>query len=73
MNQSWKQPPTVAVVGGGLAGLAAGLPEQLAGQRHGLGPARGSHPGAGGAPRPAAPGPGQRVQAVLKRAMSSTS
>ncbi len=24
MNQSWTQPPTVAVVGGGLAGLAAG-------------------------------------------------
>ena len=45
----------------------------LPGNGMGLGPARGSHPGAGSAPRPAAPGPGHRVQAVLKRAMSSTS
>src|SRR5438128_10141699 len=33
MNQSWKQPPTVAVVGGGLAGLAAGCALSNAGFR----------------------------------------
>src|SRR2546427_9967034 len=33
MNQSWKQPPTVAVVGGGLAGLAAGYALSSAGFR----------------------------------------
>src|SRR5437867_7690400 len=33
MNQSWKQPPTVAVVGGGLAGLSAGCALAAAGFR----------------------------------------
>ena len=33
MNQSWTQPPTVAVVGGGLAGLAAGCALSNAGFR----------------------------------------
>ena len=33
MPQSWTQPPTVAVVGGGLAGLAAGCALASAGMK----------------------------------------